>query len=528
MGAAKHGSLCAVCAGYAYNNRVIINACLFKYSLCCVSRLLFGLSHGKSSASLFSLVNFVTISFVLFFLPALCIGWGLRANHRAYKWFLLLVNLLFYWLAGGPYIIMLLIVALLNWGCVRLMERRRRGVRLALVSTTVGVHVLFLAFFKYYETLATWLCEQIGAGGEWLLSSTLTSLVMPIGLSFYTFQGLSYTIDHYREDGLAPRSFSDVLAFLSFFPTVMSGPIMREDNFFPQLRTSYAGEEDFAEGITLILSGLFKKVVMATYLQEHLVDAVFRNPGSYSSWGVLVGIYAYTIQIYCDFSGYTDMALGIGRLMGFHLPKNFDSPYRSLNLQEFWHRWHISLSTWLRDYLYISMGGSRRGNRYVNLIVTMLIGGLWHGSSLSFAIWGLLHGIGLAVVHAFHRVCKNLRWALPRWVAAPGKLLAWLLTLHFVAAMWVFFRADTYGGAIEVFRRLFACVDEGYSYPLLALVIITWGLLLQLCGPPLCRFVARVLGALPWPVQALLAGLCASLILNMGPEGTLRFIYTHF
>ena len=474
-------------------------------------------------------MNFVTISFVLFFLPVLCIGWGLRANHRAYKWFLLLANLLFYWLAGGAYIIMLLGVAVLNWGCVRLMERRRRRVRLGLVSLTVAVHVLFLAFFKYYETAAMAFCDYLGAGYEWVLSPTLASWVLPIGFSFYTFQGLSYTIDHYREDGLAPRSLVDVLTYVSFFPTVMSGPIMREENFFPQLRTSYAGEEDFSVGITLILSGLFKKVVMATYLQEHLVDGVFSSPESYSAIGVLVGVYAYTIQIYCDFSGYTDMALGIGRLMGFHLPKNFDSPYRSLNLQEFWHRWHISLSTWLRDYLYISLGGSRKGNRYLNLILTMFIGGLWHGSSLSFAIWGLLHGIGLAVVHAFHQLCKALRVGpVSRWLSAPGKILAWFVTLHFVAAMWVFFRADTYDGAVDVFRRMWSLSEEGYGFPMLALVVIAWGLLLQLCGPPLYRFVTRVLGALPWPVQAVFAGLCVALILNMGPEGALRFIYTGF
>ena len=494
-----------------------------------VSGLLFALYCGTRSSSNY-FVNFITISFVLFFLPVLCIGWGLRAHTRAYKWFLLLVNLLFYWLAGGGYIIMLLTVALLNWGCVRLMEHCRRGggVRFALVAGPVGVHVLFLAFFKYYEAFANCLYEHVGAECEWLLTSSLSSLLMPIGLSFYTFQGLSYTIDHYRKEGLTPRSYADVLAYISFFPTVMSGPIMREGDFFPQLGAAVAEKNSFPEGIALILSGLFKKVVMATYLQEHVVDAVFRSPETYSSWGVLVGIYAYTIQIYCDFSGYTDMALGIGRLMGFRLPQNFNSPYRSLNLQEFWHRWHISLSTWLRDYLYISMGGSRRGNRYVNLIVTMLIGGLWHGSSLSFAIWGLLHGIGIAVVHAFHQVCGALRLSLPRWLSAPGKLVSWLITLHFVAALWVFFRADTYESAMGVFHRLFARADEGYGCPVLVLVIIGWGLLLQLCGPPLYRMITRVLGALPWPVQAVLAGLCVTLILNMGPEGTLRFIYTSF
>ena len=474
-------------------------------------------------------MNFITISFVLFFLPVLCIGWAMRANYRAYKWFLLLANLLFYWLAGGAYIVMLFAVAGLNWGCVRLMERRRRWQRLTLVSVTVALHVIFLAFFKYYEPAATWLYNQLGMGYEWLLDSAVTSLVMPIGLSFYTFQGLSYTIDHYRDDGLAPRSYADVLAFLSFFPTVMSGPIMREDNFFPQLRTSYAGEEDFSEGMTLILSGLFKKVVMATILQEQLVDRVFEGPDAFSSLGVLIGVYAYAIQIYCDFSGYTDMALGIGRLMGFHLPKNFDSPYRSLSLQEFWRRWHISLSFWLRDYLYISLGGSRKGNRYVNLIITMLIGGLWHGSSWSFAIWGLMHGIGLAIVHAFKQVCKVLRLGIKsRWLAAPCKLLSWVVTLHFVVAMWVFFRAETYGEALEVFQRMASLSSDGAGFPALVLVVIVWGLLLQFCGRPLFRAAARGLAALPWPVQAILAGLCAAFILNMGPEGTLRFIYTRF
>lgn len=474
-------------------------------------------------------MNFITASFVLFFLPVLCIGWGLRANHRVYKWFLLLANLLFYWLAGGVYIVMLFAVALVNWGCVRLMERRRRRVRFLLVALTVAFHVLMLAFFKYYEPLATWVSNQLGINYSWVLHPVLAGLVMPIGLSFYTFQGLSYTIDHYREDGLAPRSFADVLAYISFFPTVMSGPIMREDNFFPQLRTSYAGEEDFGVGITLILSGLFKKVVMATFLQEQMVDGVFGDPSAYTSLSVLIAVYAYSIQIYCDFSGYTDIALGIGRLMGFHLPKNFDSPYRSLSLQEFWHRWHISFSTWLRDYLYISLGGNRKGNRYFNLVITMVIGGLWHGSSLTFAIWGLLHGLGLAVVHAFHKLSKALRLAsAPRWVSVPGNVLSWLLTLHVVAALWVFFRASSCEEALAVFRRLAEYSVEGYDFPLAGVGVILWGLLLQFCGPALYRAATRLLTALPWPVQAVLAGLCAAFILNMGPEGTLRFIYTQF
>ena len=312
-----------------------------------------------------------------------------------------------------------------------------------LVSATVAAHVFILAFFKYYETSALWLVEQIGPGAQWLINPYLASWVLPIGLSFYSFQGLSYTIDHYREEGLAPRSYAQVLCFLSFFPTVMSGPIMRESTFFPQLRTSFAGEEDFPEGIVLILSGLFKKVVMATYLQSHLVDGVFAAPDEYSSAAALMAVYAYSVQIYCDFSGYTNIAMGVAQLMGFHIPKNFDEPYRSLNLQEFWHRWHISLSTWLRDYLYIPLGGNRKGNRYVNLMITMIIGGLWHGSSLGFLVWGTLHGAGLAVVHAWHRLSAG--WQIRNHaLRGLGNVVSWVVTMHVVALLWVFFRAEKY------------------------------------------------------------------------------------
>lgn len=474
-------------------------------------------------------MNFVTSPFVLFFLPVLCIGWALRSHYRLYKWFLLLANLVFYALAGGVYILMLLWVALLNWGCVRLMERRGRRKRLCLVSITVALHVLMLAFFKYYEPTVAWALAQFGSGAEWMTSSYLSSWVMPIGFSFYTFQGLSYTIDHYRDDGLAPRSYADVLSYVSFFPTVMSGPIMREDNFFPQLRTSYAGEEDFSEGMTLILSGLFKKVVLATYLQTHLVDDLFNTPGMFTSQAALVGVYAYTMQIYCDFSGYTDMALGIGRLMGFHLPKNFDAPYRSLSLQEFWHRWHISLSTWLRDYLYIPLGGSRRGNRYINLTITMVIGGLWHGSSLSFFIWGLFHGIGLSIVHAWQRLCKKCSAVkIPGCVRRVWAVLAWLMTLHFVALLWVFFRADTYDGAVSVLEQIVSGDQSGAGFPLPILGAILLVLVLQYCGGALSRGFARVLAATPWPVQAVVTGLIGAFILNMGPDGTLPFIYVRF
>lgn len=472
-------------------------------------------------------MNFVTTSFVIFFLPVLCIGWGLRRHYKAYTWFLLAANILFYAMAGVGHLPFLFLIAFINWGCVRAMERKGRRKRLVLVSAAVAAHVAILAFFKYYEATALSFVELVGPSAQWLLHPNLASWVLPVGLSFYSFQGLSYTIDHYREDGLAPRSYAQVLCFLSFFPTVMSGPIMREDNFFPQLRTSFAGEEDFPEGIMLILSGLFKKVVMATYLQSHLVDGVFGAPDEYSSAAALMAVYAYSVQIYCDFSGYTNIAMGVAQLMGFHIPKNFDNPYRSLSLQEFWHRWHISLSTWLRDYLYIPLGGNRKGNRYVNLMVTMIIGGIWHGSSLGFLVWGALHGAGLAVVHAWHKWTAG--WQVSnRALRGLGKIVSWVVTMHVVAVLWVFFRAGTLADALAVLGRVAEWAPEGEGFPLAVLVATVWGVLLSFCGTGLYRMAVRGLSVLPWGVQGVVAGLAVALVMNFGPDGILPFIYMRF
>lgn len=476
-------------------------------------------------------MNFVTVSFVLFFLPVLCMGWALRREVRIYKAFLLLASLLFYACAGPGFLLLLAGVALLDWGTVVLMEERTAGVRRFLVGGAVAVHVLSLAFFKYYEPFLSLAMEWGGSAAEWLFVPALADMAMPVGLSFYTFQGLSYLIDHYR-DGEAPsRSFPEVLCYLSFFPTVMSGPIMREGQFFPQLLSTHARREDFSEGSALILSGLFKKVVLATYLQAHAVDPVFGDAGAYSQWAVLAGIYAYAIQIYCDFSGYTDLALGVGRLMGFHLPANFNAPYRALNVQDFWRRWHITLSLWLRDYLYIPLGGSRKGNRYVNLVATMVIGGMWHGSGWTFVVWGALHGAGLAVVHAFHQLQHRLGWdgeAVPAILRPVCRVLAWLLTFHFIAALWVFFRASSLEEAVQVLQGAVTPHGEGFGCSLLVPVIIALGLLLQWGGGWLSKGFLGLQLRMPWPLQGLVAGMLAALILNMGPEGALPFIYFSF
>ena len=479
----------------------------------------------------FSLLNFVTTSFVLFFLPVLCIGWLLRSRSAAYKYLLIAAGLFFYGNLGLEYLILLLSVAFLNWGSAALLEKSSRGFSGKLiVAADVSIHVLILAFFKYAESFFLWLNDSMGQDSplrHWLLESGAGDIVLPAGLSFYTFQGLSYVIDHFRNPDHRARSFADVLAYVSFFPTIMAGPIMREQDFFPQLQEQQNDQRAFNEGMALILSGLFKKVALATYLSEHVVDPFFRDPESYSSGIALVGIYAYSIQIFLDFSGYSDLAIGIGRLMGFKLPMNFDSPYRALNLQDFWHRWHISLSRWLRDYLYIPLGGNRRGNRYVNLTLTMIIGGIWHGNSINFLIWGFFHGIGLVIVHAFGQIKKKLNLST---ASQPNKLLSilsWLLTFHFVTLLWVFFRAKDFDEALHVLRAVVSA-HEGAAIPSMAVLIILLGLFMQWIGPACFRAFTGLQNRLPWPVQAIIVGLLGGIILSIGPEGVLPFIYFNF
>lgn len=479
-------------------------------------------------------MNFVTVSFVLFFLPVLCLGWGVRRYNGIYKWFLAVAGLVFYGSAGPAYLSLLIGIAAMNWGTAALLPKLADKKRKWLICGNVALHILILVYFKYYEFLILSIISTAGMAGwdfSFLFSDSLADIVLPVGLSFYTFQGLSYSIDHYRNKELAPRSFMDVLAYISFFPTVLSGPILREHDFFPQLEQNRAADSsDFTEGMAYIVSGLFKKVVLASYLSEHLVDGVFTSPQDYSSVAVLVGVYAYTIQIFCDFSGYTDLAIGVGRLMGFRLPPNFKAPYLALDLQEFWHRWHITLSTWLRDYLYIPMGGSRKGNRYINLFMTMLIGGMWHGSGLTFLIWGALHGLGLAVVHGFKKLQKTLvgESRIPRWLGVSGKLLSWVITIHFIALLWIFFRAESWENAMQVIGRMLALDAQGNGFTLLLVLAIACGIAIQWIGPALYKWFTALQARLPWVMQAIVVALLCGLIMNMGPDGTLPFIYFNF
>jgi D-alanyl-lipoteichoic acid acyltransferase DltB (MBOAT superfamily) len=339
--------------------------------------------------------------------------------------------------------------------------RKRKLLLLASVVYYLGV----LAVFKYANFAADSLTEILSWAGV-KVAPTHLRLVLPFGISFFTFETMSYTIDVYRKEIPPADRYLDYLLFVAFFPHLVAGPIVRPRSMLPQLASEPVATDAMkTEGLFLIASGLMKKVLIGDVLSINLVNRVFDNPERYSSLEVLVGVYAYAIKIYADFSGYSDVAIGSAKLFGYELPKNFDVPYTSASLQEFWRRWHISLSSWLRDYLYVPLGGNRGGtwSTYRNLMATMVLGGLWHGASWNFVIWGGLHGGALAAERAWSRrggeAAAKAREAAERAARpAPGawaaRAVAVLLTFQFVCFAWIFFRAPSFAHATLVITRV--------------------------------------------------------------------------
>ena len=338
--------------------------------------------------------------------------------------------------------------------CALHMDGKRR--RLALCAGVV-LPLLVLGVFKYFNFFVDSFCALFGIARAGTLS-----ILLPVGISFYTFQSLSYTIDVSRGKLAPERDFVKTALYIAFFPQLVAGPIVKAGDFIPQLheeRTITA--EGLGLGVQYFAFGLFKKIVLADNLGV-FVDAVYAAPDAYSAGTLLLTVYAYAIQIYCDFSGYSDMAVGCARMLGYDLPRNFNLPYLSKNVSEFWKRWHISLGAWLQDYLYIPLGGNRRGEArtYLNLMLTMTIGGLWHGASWTFVLWGALHGAALCL----HKLwAKRLR---ARGVGDGGpvrRALGVLLTFHWVSLCWVVFRADSIGKAFRILANLFT-LHAGVSF----------------------------------------------------------------
>lgn len=384
--------------------------------------------------------------FWLLFLLFLPIYGMLKGSRTKMALFTILFSLYFYYKSSGIFFLLLITTSLIDWGISHAIFRaRRRGLRLALMWLSIGVSLSILGYFKY-ANFFLWNWNAMVQGNFQPLE-----IILPVGISFYTFQSISYIVDVYKGRIAPTRRWTDYLFFLSFFPALVAGPIVRADDFLPQLQNNRPATRRMVwTGFWLIIVGLIKKAVIADYIAQYN-DLVFDNPMAYPGLQSLLGILGYTMQIYCDFSGYSDMAIGLALIMGFDLGINFDSPYQSTNLTEFWRRWHISLSSWLRDYVYIPLGGNRKGvfRTYLNNFLTMLIGGLWHGAAWKFIFWGAMHGVGLAV----HKMCRPVLKKIPdNWLTI---FLSWLLTMVYVSLLWVFFRAASWSDSLLIITNIF-------------------------------------------------------------------------
>jgi D-alanyl-lipoteichoic acid acyltransferase DltB (MBOAT superfamily) len=380
-----------------------------------------------------------------------------------------------------------------------------------------------LVYFKYANLLLGGVSGLLAGHFEPL------DLVAPAGISFYTFETVSYVVDVYRGRLQPTRRFLEYLAYLAYFPHLMAGPIIRAEQLLPALRaTPELSRERLGSGLFLILSGLFKKAVVADYLAR-FSDTVFSGGTGLSGFELLLGVYGYAFQIYCDFAGYSEMALGLGRLTGVELPVNFRAPYAATSITEFWRRWHITLSTWLRDYIYIPLGGNRRGplRTTLNLIVTMLFGGLWHGASLSFVLWGLLHGAALCVEKALAR-------PLERWRALPaGRVLCCIVTFHLVLLLWIPFRAGSLSLSSDLISRIATDFQpEGVLEVLRArrplLLALAVGALLAVTRHETLERLARGFARAPIPLRAAAALATIQLAIQLRNAETPPFIYFQF
>lgn len=452
----------------------------------------------------------------------------LQRRTTARLLFVTLFSYYFYYKSSGTYFFLLALVTVSDYLIARRMgQTEKPAARRWWLVLSLCVNLGLLAYFKYTNFLLD--CWASLTGGTF----TPLDIFLPVGISFFTFQSLSYTIDVYRRTITPLSRLLDYAFYVSFFPQLVAGPIVRARDFIPQIRRPlFVSREMFGRGVFLIVSGLFKKAVISDYISVNFVERVFEAPSLYSGVENLMGVYGYAIQIYCDFSGYSDMAIGIALLLGFRFNTNFDSPYKSASITEFWRRWHISLSGWLRDYLYISLGGNRRGKvrQYLNLIITMFLGGLWHGASWNFVFWGVLHGVALAT----HKGWMTLT-GRPKGERSHGlrRLLGIAVTFHFVCLCWIFFRQADFPTSLEMLRQIFTSFHPELFLPLvsgypLVFLLLLLAFCLHFAPDSWERACTQTVVRLPLLGQALLVVLTIYLVIQIKSSDIQPFIYFQF
>ncbi len=472
---------------------------------------------------------FNSLTFIGFFAIVLALHYVPGLKWRTRKLNLLVASYLFYAAWNPPFVILLWISTVVDWFVSRAMAnstspRRKKAFLMVSLGTNLGL----LGYFKYGEFFLNNFVSLMDSLGVAYQPPEM-DIVLPVGISFYTFQTLSYTIDVYRGDGKPWHSFGDFALFVTFFPQLVAGPIVRAFDFLPQCtERQIATARQFGWGLVLLTVGLFEKTVVADALLAPVADRVYLAGNAPSFGDAWLGTFAFAGQIFCDFAGYSTCAIGAAMCLGFVLPDNFRYPYAAIGFSDFWRRWHISLSQWLRDYLYISLGGNRRGKvrTYVNLMLTMLIGGLWHGASWVFVVWGGLHGIYLVLERVVRKLNEGIDW--PRWV--PLGFIAGLVTYLLVCIAWVFFRAPDFPTAYNILSAMLwdgndAATAVGLRSTLIVSVVtVAIGVVhAALRNTTLEDATAR----LPWWVVS--AILCAMLLAILTFGGSDRaFIYFQF
>lgn len=484
---------------------------------------------------------FPTIDFAIFFVVVFTVNWLTMPHPRVWRLFMLAASYVFYGWWNWAFVPLLIGSQVANQifavAISRAKDQRRRR---WLLAGGVAANLGLLGTFKYYGFFASSVVNGLHRLGL-EASLPLVQFVLPVGISFFTFQALSYVVDVYRGH-TEPAPALDFAVYLSFFPQLVAGPIVRPKELLPQFRTPRDPRRvDSARGFYLVFIGLFKKVVIADFLARTIVDPVFRVPAQHSALETIGAIYGYSVQIFCDFSAYTDIAIGVALLMGFTFPDNFNSPYAAVSAQDFWRRWHMTLSRWLRDYVYIPFGGNRSDRRaviYRNIMLTMLLGGLWHGAAWTFVLWGGLHGLWLVIGRWWADRRRAPAMAGNRPLIAGGAVEAesgWtrlrrqLVTFHLVTALWIIFRAESLGQAGELVSRLWTGWGGGMALLTPAVVLaIAFGVGIQYLPEGAIERIQAAFSHLRPVGQGVVLALLFLVIDALGPEGVAAFIYYQF
>jgi D-alanyl-lipoteichoic acid acyltransferase DltB (MBOAT superfamily) len=479
---------------------------------------------------------FLFILFVLIYIP-------LQKHTYARVLYVTLFSLYFYYKSSGIWFLLLVFTATSDFCIGRLLSMTTvHWKRKLLVVVSLCVNLGMLGYFKYTNFL--W---QVVAGfGQEIgslfnipeleqLSYEPMDIFLPVGISFFTFQSLSYILDIYRGRIQSLKRWIDYVFYVSFFPQLVAGPIVRARDFIPQIyKTPSVSRAEFGEGLFLIICGLFKKAVISDYISLNFVDRIFDAPLLYTGVENLLGVYGYALQIYCDFSGYSDMAIGIALLLGFRFNINFDSPYQSATITEFWRRWHISLSSWLKDYLYISLGGNKKGKirTYINLLITMLLGGLWHGASIRFILWGAIHGVSLAVHKAMMSRFGSFKHS-GELMNPVRRVIGVLITFHIVCFAWILFRADSMQRVGEVLTQIATNFHPEVflqfltGYKAVSFLMIT-GYLIHFMPKRAEVGMEQLVTKSPLLVQAALLIIAIFIVFQVKSAGVQPFIYFQF